>query len=416
MIAKLSHDITSNIESDILIFADDTSLLATGKTTEITSEILNRDLQKISKWAALWKVNFQGDKSEEIIFSKKRLESKSPLYLNGQLVKRVDTHKHLGLYLTYNLDWSVQCHHVCLKAYRKLAVLRSVKLLRRHTLDVLYKITVRSVLDYSLPVYFNSLNEKQKAKLEKIQYTAAKIVSGALHNTSRVTLNNELAWESINTRAEFLGLTIFHKIVKNETRPLIRECLPPRSTNHVTLRSEGLQNFQFKGLCFSKSFFPMFTKKYNLLNNKTRKMSIEDFKSHLLNTMKPKKCKHFSYGQKSENMLLTRIRVNCSYLKAHSYKTGHSLTTECPFCPNKSESSIHFLIQCPGFLNLRKILFEQIQKNFIPNFPKLSMKRQYEILVFGYEPYNHELKHINGKIMMFTQAFISKTKRFKTKL
>ena len=60
------NDITSNIESDILIFADDTSLLATGKTTEKTSEILNRDLQKISKWAALWKVNFQGDKSEEI--------------------------------------------------------------------------------------------------------------------------------------------------------------------------------------------------------------------------------------------------------------------------------------------------------------------------------------------------------------
>ena len=135
-------------------------------------------------------------------------------------------------------------------------------------------------------------------------------------------------------------------------------------------------------------------------------MNSEDFKSHLLNTMKPKKFKHFSYGQKSENMLLTRIRVNCSYLKVHSYKTGHSLTTECFFCPNKSKSSIHFLIQCPGFSNFRNILFDQIQKNFIPNFSKLSMKRQYEILVFGYEPYNHEMKQINGKMMMFTQAFI----------
>ena len=102
-------------------------------------------------------------------------------------------------------------------------------------------------------------------------------------------------------------------------------------------------------------------------------MTTEDFKSHLINTMKPKKCKHFSYGQKSANMLLTRISVNCSYLKAHSYKTGHILTTECPFCSNKSESFIHFLIQSPGFSNFRKILFKQIQKNFIPNFPKLSM-------------------------------------------
>ena len=113
--------------------------MASGKTVEITAEILNRDLKKISEWAAMWKVNFQADKSEEVIFSNKRLESTNPIYLSGELVKRVDTHKHLGLYLTYNLDWSVQCHHACLKAYRKLAVLRSVKLLRRHTLDVLYK-------------------------------------------------------------------------------------------------------------------------------------------------------------------------------------------------------------------------------------------------------------------------------------
>ena len=113
--------------------------MASGKTVEKTAEILNKDLKKISKWAAMWKVNFQTDKSEEVIFSNNRLESKNPIHLNEELVKRVDTHKHLGLYLTYNLDWSVQCHHACLKAYRKLAVLRSVNLLRRHTLDVLYK-------------------------------------------------------------------------------------------------------------------------------------------------------------------------------------------------------------------------------------------------------------------------------------
>ena len=183
-------------------------------------------------------------------------------------------------------------------------------------------------MDYSLPVYFNSLNSKQKATLEKIQYTAAKIVSGALHNTSKVSLNNELAWECIDTRAQFLGLSIFHKIVKNETRPLIRECLPPRTINHETLRSEGLRNFPFKGLCFANSFFPTYTKKYNLLNAKTRKLNTQDFKSHLLNTMKPKKCTHFCYGHKAENMMLTRIRVNCSYLKARSYKTGHSYETK----------------------------------------------------------------------------------------
>ena len=41
------NDIIINIENDILIFPDDTILLAIGKSPKITSEIINRDLGKI---------------------------------------------------------------------------------------------------------------------------------------------------------------------------------------------------------------------------------------------------------------------------------------------------------------------------------------------------------------------------------
>ena len=45
------NDITDDIESDILIFADDTSLFVTGSDPAETAEILNRDLAKIANWA-----------------------------------------------------------------------------------------------------------------------------------------------------------------------------------------------------------------------------------------------------------------------------------------------------------------------------------------------------------------------------
>ena len=38
------NDIEKDIESDMLIFADDTSLLATGTDPAETAQILNRDL------------------------------------------------------------------------------------------------------------------------------------------------------------------------------------------------------------------------------------------------------------------------------------------------------------------------------------------------------------------------------------
>ena len=72
------NDIIEDIESDILIFADDTSLLAKGKTTDETAEILKRDLEKIVNWAGIWKVTFAADKTKQMVFSKKTIVD-SPL-------------------------------------------------------------------------------------------------------------------------------------------------------------------------------------------------------------------------------------------------------------------------------------------------------------------------------------------------
>ena len=45
------NDIITDIESEILIFADDTTLLASGSDPAETTSQLNRDLDKISAWS-----------------------------------------------------------------------------------------------------------------------------------------------------------------------------------------------------------------------------------------------------------------------------------------------------------------------------------------------------------------------------
>ena len=56
------NDIQKDLESEILLFADDTTLLAVGKDPAETTCILNRDLSKIESWAKLWKVTFSAKK------------------------------------------------------------------------------------------------------------------------------------------------------------------------------------------------------------------------------------------------------------------------------------------------------------------------------------------------------------------
>ena len=74
---------------------------------------------------------------------------------------------------------------------------------------MLYKITVRSVIDYALPVYANNLKLTEIARLDRLQYKAGKLVCGAFHYTSRDKLNNELGWENFQMRIKFLGLSLF---------------------------------------------------------------------------------------------------------------------------------------------------------------------------------------------------------------
>ena len=104
--------------------------------------MINRDLEKISEWAEKWKISFNAGKSKDMIFSNKMLNNSPPITFDNSFVKRVNEHKHLGVYLSANLDWSRQIHEICLKANKKLAVLRSIRYLDRQTLDMLYKITV----------------------------------------------------------------------------------------------------------------------------------------------------------------------------------------------------------------------------------------------------------------------------------
>ena len=55
-----------------MIFADDTTLLASGSDPAETSAQaqLNRDLNRISSWAENWKVTVNASKSKDMIFSR----------------------------------------------------------------------------------------------------------------------------------------------------------------------------------------------------------------------------------------------------------------------------------------------------------------------------------------------------------
>ena len=406
------NDIINDIESDILIFADDTSLFASAVDPAETAAILNRDLIKIATWADKWKVTFNAKKSKDIIFSNKILNNSPPLHFHDKQIERVNSHKHLGLVLTSNLDWSSQVEQVCLKANRKLAVLRTVRFLNRQTLDLLYKLTVRSIIDYALPIYCNSLRQIELRRYEDIQYRSAKLVTGALHLTSKEKLNLELGWESLKCRANILGLNIFHKIHIKETRPLVTKCMPEIDSKreHLLRSNGGYLSFKSYNSSFKKSFFPYYAKMWNALEKESKSKNLQDFKIYTKDSMKPTRYKFYSRGSKLSNALLTRIRVGRSCLNQHKFVIGKIDSPECK-CHFKEESPQHYFLDCFLYSLERQYLFDLIE-HYIPNFKKLNKKCKLDIIMNGLERDNTEYFHLNTNLTLAVQLYILKTKRF----
>ena len=186
-------------------------------------------------------------------------------------------------------------------------MLRSIKFIQRRTLDLLYKITIRSIIDYCLPVYWHTLKVSEKNRLEQIQYKSAKLVTGALKFTSKERLNIELGYESIEKRADILGSSLFHKTLLGLQRPLINKCMPTLAApvNYNTRKRRIFSPFPVGKQKYNYSFFLFFFQKSMSLSHKL----LENFVTKVI-----LKCNlNYILPQRDTNFYLeaTRLRIDC---------------------------------------------------------------------------------------------------------
>ena len=91
------NDIIEEINTNIRLYADDSSLFLEYQDPDNAAALLSDDLRKVEKWASKWFVTFNPTKTESTTFSRKRTIVIPPLQMQDVVISNLQEHKHLGL-------------------------------------------------------------------------------------------------------------------------------------------------------------------------------------------------------------------------------------------------------------------------------------------------------------------------------
>ena len=161
------------------------------------------------------------------------------------------------------------------------------------------------------------------------------------------------------------------------------------------------------------SFFPSGIIEWSNLDLLRKSENFSVFKSNILKFIRPSPNSVYNCHNPRGICLITRLRLGLSHLREHKFKYGFqdTLNPLCS-CGNDVESTEHFLLHCPQFVNERRTLLSTLG-NFNCSLLENTSKVLTQTLLLG----NTSLSESdNSKILSATIDFILSTKRFDEQL
>lgn len=386
------NGLSSVTQSNILFFADDTSLSAEHDQSNIDSvqNRLQQDLNSIAEYGKKWAITFNAAKTIQQTFSYRKDPAVPLLYFNEQRIPVHTCHKHLGLNLSTDLRFHDHVNEMIKKATRALGPIYPVApFLSRKTLIMIYKMYIRPFFDYGDIIYDEMITIADNMRLERLQNRILRLATGARFRSPTQQLLDEVGIESLQSRRKFHKLNMYYKI--NNPSPQIPEyittLLPTTrgQTTGISLRNSANLSVPVNRTdMYTKSFLPDATKLWNSLRRETRESpTLKIFKTMLRNEKFPISVSpYYSIGSKLGNTYHTRLRLGVSALNQHLYQISLSPSPRCS-CGSPTENTSHFLLDCTIHAGLRTILLRRIASRNGRPFNELTRHQKICMLLHG---------------------------------
>lgn len=181
------------------IYADDTALFCSSFRLDTINNRLKLAINKISKYFNNWKIKLNTDKTEFIIFTKRRPKQIDDIVINGANVSCKKVVKYLGVQLDRTLNFNTHTNNRCNKTIGIMCKLfpllsRNSKINLQNKL-LIYKLILRPVLTYACPIW-SYISKTKYNQLQIVQNKCLRIITNSpkytkihhLHTTTNMPL------------------------------------------------------------------------------------------------------------------------------------------------------------------------------------------------------------------------------------
>ncbi len=421
------NDIPDDINSNIFLYADDSSLYCTLDKDDYNTAInvLQNDLNKISEWSNKWGLEFNASKSWDVTF--KSVSVKTPdlpyLTLSNTNIPKSNRHKHLGVILDENLNFKDHIDELARKYQNKVNSLKALsrKLKSRH-LEKMYNTFIIPTLDHGDLLYYSS-TKLHLSRLERIHYQAACIVSGAIRGSCTTKVLRNLNWVTLKTRHDFHSCNYIYKALNNEKPTYILNILDKfRNNNNPDLHNlRTTRLFKFPNSTTSRylnSPLPRIMRHFESIDKDIQSApSLEIFKRNLRKELYP-------VFNSTSTLILNLPRINEIFINRfrvglflNCHRFSHNFQdTPSPGCScgTRLQSENHIFFQCTLLQQHRETLLRTLTELDIRDtFDGLSNQNKIKLLLYGCD--NYDLETNNAIILATSKFLISSRFVFKMK-
>ena len=231
-----TSDLPNHNQCQIAQYADDTVIYYKHFSIINSTNTVQTHLHKLTQWCTKWRVKINEQKSNVIVFTKRRPLLPPPLKMNNKIIPYSLKTKYLGIQLDRRLTWKCHINYIRQKVLQRIhqlyPLLTSPKIKLQKKIQ-LYRSLILPVILYASPAW-GSVAKTHLQRLQVLQNKVGRIITGADYDIRIAQLHEDLNLQYITEEIKQSVRALYHQTRENKN-PLISK-----------LGKYSLQNYHHK--------------------------------------------------------------------------------------------------------------------------------------------------------------------------